>query len=172
MAVTPYLSLRLRSRVQVKSVTTILLETLIHAPAEACFNASRDVGLHLAAAADTGERVVAGRSSGLCELGDEITWEARHFGIKQQLAVKITDLDFPHFFADRMTRGAFKSMRHEHYYEAIAEGTLMKDKFMYETPFSVFGRIFDALLLKRHMTNFLVARNRFLKEYCESHTRG
>lgn len=149
-------------------MTTIELETIIRAPVAACFDASRDVGLHLGAAAHTGERVVAGRSSGLCELGDEITWEARHFGINQQLSVKITDLEYPRFFADRMTKGAFKSMRHEHYYETIPEGTLMRDRFMYETPFSVFGRIFDAILLKRHMTNFLLVRNQFLKEYCES----
>jgi ligand-binding SRPBCC domain-containing protein len=152
-------------------MTTIHLETLIHAPQEICFDASRDVGLHLGAAAHTGERVIAGRSSGLCKLGDEITWEARHFGIKQQLSVRITDMNFPHFFADRMTRGAFKSMRHEHYYETIAGGTLMKDKFMYETPFSVLGQIFDALLLKRHMINFLMGRNQFLKDYCESQAR-
>jgi ligand-binding SRPBCC domain-containing protein len=148
-------------------MTEIYLETFIAASREVCFNASRDVGLHLGSAAHTRERVVAGRNAGLCTLGDEITWEARHFGIKQQLSVKITELDFPRFFADRMTRGAFKSMRHEHYYEAVPGGTKMTDRFMYETPFWIFGRIFDSVLLKRHMTEFLSIRNRFLKEFCE-----
>ncbi len=59
-------------------MTEIFLETQINAPVEVCFRASLDVGLHLGSAASTGERVVAGRTSGVCELGDEITWEARH----------------------------------------------------------------------------------------------
>jgi ligand-binding SRPBCC domain-containing protein len=148
-------------------VTTILLETIIRAPVEACFDASRDAGLHLGSASNTGEKVIRGRTTGLFELGEEITWQARHFGVKQLLTVKIADFDFPHFFADEMVNGAFKSMRHEHYFEAIDGGTRMKDRFMYETPFWVFGAVFDVLLLKRHMTDFLLRRNKFLKEHCE-----
>ena len=150
------------------TVTEIRLETRINASPAVCFNASRDVGLHLGSAADTGERVLAGRTSGLCELGDEITWQARHFGIRQQLSVKITAVDFPRFFVDEMTRGAFKAMRHEHYFEPVEGGCLMKDKFRYETPFSIFGRLFDELVLKRHMTVFLLKRNAFLKQWCEN----
>ena len=134
--------------------------------------ASLDVGLHLGAAAHTGERVVAGRQSGICELGGEITWEARHFGVKQQLSIRITDLEFPRFFADEMTRGAFKSMRHEHHFEPAGEGCLMRDRFKYETPFGIFGRIFDVLLLRRHMTGFLLRRNAYLKAWCEDKRNG
>ncbi len=150
----------------------ILLETFIAAPVAICFDASRDVGLHLGSAAGTGECVVVGRTSGLFELGEEITWEARHFGVRQRLSVKITELNFPHFFADEMTRGAFQSMRHEHYFEAVRGGTLMKDRFMYEAPFGVFGAIFDVLLLKKHMRDFLLQRNEFLKAHCETAARG
>ena len=153
-------------------MTTILLETVIRAPVEICFNASLDVGLHLGSAADSGERVIEGRTSGLFALGEKITWEARHFGVKQRLTVEIAALDFPRFFADRMVKGAFKSMRHEHYFETTAGGTLMKDKFMYETPFGFFGDIFNSLLLKKHMTDFLLRRNQFLKEHCEAVARA
>lgn len=59
-------------------------------------------------------------------------------------------------------------MRHEHFFEAIDTGTLMTDKFYYETPFGIFGRIFDKLILKRYMTKFLMQRNRFLKEIVEN----
>jgi hypothetical protein len=43
----------------------------------------------------------------------------------------------------------------------------MKDKFMYETPYWICGSVFDTLFLKRHMKNFLLQRNRFLKNHCE-----
>lgn len=149
------------------SVTTLHLETIILAPIELCFDASRDVGLHLGSAADTGERVVAGRTSGLCELGDEITWEARHFGVRQELSVKIVALDYPNTFTDAMTRGVFRSMVHKHTFVSVAAGTRMVDVFAYEVPFSIAGKIFDALVLRRHMLAFLEKRNLFLKAWCE-----
>ncbi|MBX3722875.1 MAG: SRPBCC family protein [Turneriella sp.] len=153
-------------------MSTILLQTYIAAPIEVCFDAARDVGLHLGSAAGTGERVIRGRTTGLFERGEEITWQARHFGVRQRLTVRITELDFPRFFADEMVRGAFKAMRHEHYFAASGTVTLMTDKFMYETPFWVFGEIFDALFLKKHMTDFLMRRNQFLKAVCEQRARG
>ena len=149
-------------------MTRIELETIIAAPIGICFDAARDIGLHLAAAADTDERVIAGRRQGLCEAGDRITWQARHFSIVQQLSVEITDMEYPRFFCDRMTRGAFKSMYHEHYFEVVDGATCMKDRFVYETPFFLFGKIFDALILRRYMTNFLLGRNRYLTQYCEN----
>lgn len=149
-------------------MTVISLETRIQAPVETCFDAARDAGLHLGSAADTGESVIRGRTKGLFEKGEEITWQARHFGIRQRLTVRITELEFPRFFADEMVKGAFKAMRHEHCFEPIDGGTLMKDKFTYETPFWIFGAVFDALALKKHMTDFLLRRNEFLKTHCEA----
>ena len=149
-------------------MTEIILTTIINATAEKCFNLSLDVNLHLQSAEKTKERVIAGRTSGLFELNEEVTWEAVHFGIKQQLTVKIIKLDRPHFFADEMQKGAFKSMLHEHHFEEKNGSTLMKDIFRYEVPFGFIGRIFDKLILKNYMTGFLLERNRLIKNSAES----
>jgi ligand-binding SRPBCC domain-containing protein len=114
------------------------------------------------------ERVVAGRSSGRCTLGDEITWEATHFGIRQQLSSRITRFEAPRFFEDQMTRGAFKSIRHEHHFAAQEGHTLMTDIFCYEVPYGPAGWLFNKLVLKRYMTRFLLARNRCIKEAAEA----
>ena len=45
----------------------------------------------------TQERAIAGVTHGLIELGDEVTWEARHFGIRQTLKVRITGFERPSF---------------------------------------------------------------------------
>jgi ligand-binding SRPBCC domain-containing protein len=148
-------------------MTTIELTTQIAAPPAACFDAARSIDLHLSAAANTDERVVKGRTSGLCELGEEITWQARHFGVLQKLSVRITAMEFHSYFVDEMVRGAFKSMRHEHHFKADPGGTLMHDVFTYEVPLGPLGWIFNVLLLERHMRQFLLDRNRHLKEYCE-----
>jgi len=149
-------------------MTEIILTTLINASSEKCFDLSRDIDIHLKSAENTNERAIAGRTSGLFELNDTVTWEAKHFGIKQQLTVKITRFNRPHLFTDEMQKGAFKSMKHEHHFEEKEGITLMKDVFMYEVPFGFIGNIFDKLILKNHMTKFLIKRNKVLKTIAET----
>jgi hypothetical protein len=43
----------------------------------------------------------------------------------------------------------------------------MKDKLEYETPFGIFGELFDILFLEKHLMNFLLERNKTLKEVSE-----
>lgn len=149
-------------------MTTIRLVTFIHAPAKRCFDLSLSIDLHMESTKDTGERVVAGRENGLIQLGESVTWEARHFGVRQQLATHITVYTSPTHFRDEMLRGAFKSMVHDHYFEAKDGGTAMTDVFVYETPYGIFGAIFDILLLKRHMIKLLEERNDTIKRAAES----
>ena len=152
-------------------MTTIRLQTSIRASLQTCFDASRDVGAHLESLSHTNERVIAGRTSGLFELNDVVTWEAKHFGITQQLTVKITKMQPYTFFEDAMVRGAFRSMRHEHHFEEKNGVIIMTDVFAYETPGWIFGRLFDALVLKRYMTKLLQTRNEVIRQRAEKPVR-
>lgn len=149
-------------------MTEIVLTTSIKAGIQRCFDIARDAGAHLGSMGHAGERVVAGRSEGLFELHDEVTWEAVHLGIKQRLSTKITGFRQPEFFEDTMLKGAFKSMRHGHYFESRGTVTLMKDIFRYETPFGAAGRLFDRIYLRRYMQKLLEQRNAFIKSVAES----
>jgi hypothetical protein len=44
----------------------------------------------------------------------------------------------------------------------------MTDVLQYETPFGVFGKLFDVLFLKKHLTQFLLERNKTLKIVSEN----
>ena len=55
----------------------VRLETLIHAPIDRCFDLSRDIDLHIRSTEGTEEIAVAGVTTGLIGLGEEVTWE-RH----------------------------------------------------------------------------------------------
>ena len=149
-------------------MTKITLHTIIKAPIEKCFELSRDVNIHLKSAHKTNEKVISGRNEGQFELNDIVTWRAKHFGIYQNLTVQITNMEYPHFFEDKMLKGAFKSMVHKHYFENINGFTKMTDEFEYEVPFGFIGKIFDKLILKNYMTNFLKIRNKTIKEVAES----
>ncbi|HEY8738489.1 MAG TPA: SRPBCC family protein [Candidatus Dormibacteraeota bacterium] len=146
----------------------IRLETLIAAPIETCFDMARDVDLHQRSTAASAEKVVAGVTSGRMELGDEVTWEATHFGVRQRLSSRITAFDRPNRFVDEMVRGAFARFRHTHDFMRQNAGTLMVDVFDYTSPLGVVGRLADFLFLRRYMTRLLQRRNAYLKSAAES----
>lgn len=148
-------------------MATIKLLTKIKAPIDKCFDVSRDIKVHELSTKYTNEKAVAGKTSGLCEINDEITWQATHFGIRQHLTIKITKLNRPIFFEDVMLKGAFNSMRHEHHFIQVNECTEMTDIFYYEVPFGFLGIWFDKLILEKYMTKFLLTRNQIIKEVSE-----
>jgi ligand-binding SRPBCC domain-containing protein len=145
----------------------IRIETIIKADRQRCFDLARSVGAHLGSTADSGERVVAGRKEGLLELGEEVTWEATHLGIRQRLTARITRLEPPVLFVDEMVKGAFAEFQHTHEFEEHEAGTLMRDLFAYRSPLGILGNLADALFLERYMTRFLEKRAAFLKSEAE-----
>ena len=149
---------------------TIELETEIAAPIERVFDLSRCIDAHIDSASKTKEQAVAGRTSGLIECGETVTWSAVHFGIRQRLTVRITELQRPNYFVDEMVSGAFKRMRHRHDFLPTAQGTLMKDVFEFDAPFGLLGRMAEKLILDRYMTQFLETRNAHLKCMLEDGT--
>jgi ligand-binding SRPBCC domain-containing protein len=146
----------------------IRLRTSIAAPPERVFDLARSIDALQDSAEGTQERAVGGVTKGLIGLGEEVTWEARHLGIKQRLTVRITRLERPARFQDVMVSGAFKSMKHDHEFVAQPPGTLMVDRFEFESPFGIVGRIVDRLFLAGYLTRFLVRRNEILKNLAES----
>lgn len=148
-------------------MTTITIVTTIRATPERCFDASRDLDLHLDSMADTGERAVAGRTSGLIELGEQVTWEGRHFGIRQRFTSAITAYDRPRHFQDSMVRGAFHSFVHDHYFEACEDGTRMTDVLVFQSPLGVLGAMVDRLLMTKYLTRMLTKRNEVVKAVLE-----
>lgn len=147
---------------------TLELTTLIAAPVERVFDLARSIDLHMDSTAGTGERAVAGVTSGLIGLGQEVTWQARHFGVWQRLSVRITAFEPPSYFTDTMLKGAFRRMEHHHYFEAAPRGTRMRDVFSYESPLGLLGRLADVLFLERYMRAFLTERNRVIRAAAES----
>lgn len=145
----------------------IQLETYINADIHLVFDLSRSVEIHQLSTADTKERVLAGRFSGLMELHESVTWEARHFGVVQQLTSKITALKYPDYFVDEMQKGIFSSFKHEHIFKSHLSGTLMIDVFQYVAPLGILGRLADQLFLYTYMKNLLIKRNEVIRLHAE-----
>jgi len=143
-------------------------QEFVQASIERCFDLARDVDIHTRTTEGTEEKAVGGVTTGLLLAGDVVTWEAVHFGIKQELTAKVTVMDRPYMFEDIMVKGAFHSFHHIHEFIEKDNGTLMIDRFQYTSPYGVIGVIADKLFLESYMRKFIVSRARALKHIAEN----
>jgi len=146
----------------------IELSTHINAPIGQCFDLARSIDLHIESTKQTGEQAIAGRTTGLIGLGETVTWRAKHFGFWQTLTSKITKFDYPNYFTDEMVEGTFKSYRHEHRFHTVNNQTVMKDVFVFESPYGWLGELANYLFLARYMQRLLEKRNKVIKDTTES----
>jgi len=143
------------------------IETRIAAPIELCFDLARDIDFHTGSLESTGERAVAGRTTGLIGLGESVTWEARHLGVRQQLTAEVTVFDRPTYFRDVMTAGAFRSFAHDHRFEVCDGNTIMIDDVEFQSPFGPLGKMVDFLFMTGYLRRLLEARSIVLKQEAE-----
>ena len=146
----------------------IELVTRVAAPIERCFDLARSIDLHMASTNWTGERAIAGITSGLIGSEQEVTWKGRHFAVLITHTSRITAYDRPRYFQDCMVRGSFRSFCHDHFFEGSDGATLMRDVMQFAAPFGALGSLVESLVLKRHMLGLLARRNQHIRRVAES----
>jgi ligand-binding SRPBCC domain-containing protein len=148
----------------------IILETKIQAPIQRVFDLARSIDLHIQSFKESGETVAAGRKKGLINIHEYVTWKGKHFGIKQRLTSAITNMIHPYFFEDKMIKGPFAKLEHQHYFENDFQhnNTIMKDVFYYQSPMGPIGCLADKIFLKNYLKQILLKRNNFIKSYAEN----
>ena len=148
-------------------MTTIQLITKIKADPKTVFDLSRNIDVHQTSMTASKEKANAGRTSGLINLNETVTWQGKHFGLPLKHQSKITKMSLHDSFTDEMVEGSFKSFKHEHIFNDENGITVMIDNLQYETPCGIFGKISDWLFLKKYMTNLIRKHNRFIKTAAE-----
>ena len=146
-------------------------KTMIGAPIERCFDLARSVEVHLAGNVHCGEQAMAtgGVTTGLIGLGERVTWRAKHLGVWRKLTSEITAMERPAYFQDTMIRGAFRMMKHDHFFRAVSlVSTEMTDVLIFEAPLGILGRLAEWALLRRYMRALLRERNAVIREIAES----
>ncbi|MFV8362219.1 SRPBCC family protein [Flavobacterium sp. ZT3P35] len=152
-------------------MTTIQLTTKIKAPIEIIFDLSRNIDVHQQSTAKSNETAIDGITSGLINLNETVTWRGKHFGVYLTHKSIISAMVIPTYFVDEMLEGKFKSFKHQHTFIQKNGFVIMEDKIQYETPYGIFGKLFDHFLLKKHLTNFILDRNLFIKALAENHQK-
>ena len=150
-------------------------KTMIGAPIERCFDLARSVEVHLEGNVHCGEQAMAigGVTTGLIGLGERVTWRAKHLGVWRKLTSEITAMERPAYFQDTMIRGAFRMMKHDHFFRTVSletteETTEMTDVLVFEAPLGILGRLAEWALLRRYMRALLRERNAVIREIAES----
>lgn len=146
----------------------IHLTTFIKAPIERVFDLSRSITLHKVSTSKTGEKAIAGVTSGLISKDETVTWQAKHLFKTRQFTSKITEMQSPLLFIDEMINGDFKNFRHQHHFKRVENGTIMIDLVDFESPYAALGKIVNSIFLKKYIETFLVKRNTTIKEYAET----
>jgi ligand-binding SRPBCC domain-containing protein len=83
-------------------------------PKSELFDLARSVDVHKDSMVGSREEAVAGVTSGLISLGEEVTWRAWHFGIPLQMTSRITEMHAPDYFVDEQVKGPFRRLRGLH----------------------------------------------------------
>ncbi|MFB9652363.1 SRPBCC family protein [Pseudarthrobacter oxydans] len=131
-------------------------------PPERLFDLARSIDVHVESQKGSGERAVAGVTSGLIGEGQEVTWRARHFGLPLTMTSRVTQVDFPRSFTDEQVRGPFRSFRHVHEFEAAPGGCIMTDRVEFAAPFGLLGSAAGKLVLRPYLQRLIRDRGRFL----------
>lgn len=147
---------------------TIHITTVIHAPLDRVFDLSRSITVHKRSMAHMQEGAITGRSNGLIEMDETVTWQAKYLGKLRQLTTRITAMRKTEYFCDEMVSGDFTYMKHEHHFKEIGNGTVAIDIMEFGTPYGWLGRLFERFYLHKYMTELVRLRNSVIKDYAES----
>jgi ligand-binding SRPBCC domain-containing protein len=81
-------------------------------------------------------------------------------GIKMNWMTEITTVKDGEYFIDEQRFGPFKFWHHEHHFETIVGGVLMKDRLSYGMPFGFIGQIVNSLAVEKQTTEIFAFREK------------
>lgn len=145
----------------------IEITTRIAAPLSFCFDLARDIDFHVRSLQHTGERAVAGTTTGRIGPGESVTWQARHLGVTQTLTSNITAFEPPHYFQDTMTHGAFKRFQHDHFFDPHPDDpaiTVMRDVIDFASPWGPLGWAVDRVFMSGYLRRLIAQRGLAIRE--------
>jgi ligand-binding SRPBCC domain-containing protein len=142
---------------------TFVCTTWTSRPRLEIFNLARSIDAHKESMAGSREEAVAGVTSGLIALGEEVTWRAWHFGVPLRMTSRITEMQIPDYFVDEQVRGPFQRFRHVHEFTEDLNGTTtMVDRVEFAAPLGFLGRLVEKLVLAPYLQQLIESRNHHL----------
>lgn len=96
--------------------------------------------------------------------GFRIKYRIKVFGVPVTWVSKISEYEPGKRFVDIQTKGPYAYWRHEHRFEGVEGGTLMRDRVQYRLPFGILGSAVHGLLVARQLEHIFDYRARIIGE--------
>jgi len=101
------------------------------------------------------------------QLGSRITLEARHFGIRQRLALEVVEFDSDRLLTDEQREGPFGFYRHRRQIEPQGDGSRMMEVVEFRPPGGMMGMLLSADRLYRYIADLHEHRTQALRRLLE-----
>ena len=143
--------------------------TFVEAASDVVFDLELDVDVHAASLPRSRETARTNTGRRRLALGDEVTFRARHFGLRWRMTSRITACERPDRFVDEQISGPFRTLRHEHLFRALpSRGTEMTDRVTVSAPLGPVGAVVTRLLLAPYLRRLLKQRAAHIKRMAEA----
>jgi ligand-binding SRPBCC domain-containing protein len=144
--------------------TVIEVVSLIDAAPLRVFDLELDVDVHADSLPGSGETATTSTGRRRLALGDEVSFRARHLGLRWHMTSRISAYERPYRFVDEQVRGPFRALRHEHRFEDLGDGrTRMTDRMSIRAPLGPLGAIVTRILLAPYLKRLLTQRASHIK---------
>ncbi|MCC7501066.1 MAG: SRPBCC family protein [Flavobacteriales bacterium] len=86
------------------------------------------------------------------------------FGIPLTWVTRLDEVDAPHSFVDTQMKGPYKPWWHQHAFEVVEGGVLMRDRVEYELPLGAMGELAHRIFVRRRLKEIFDFRNDTLRK--------
>lgn len=152
---------------------TFEVVTAVTAAPSVLFDLALDVDVHAASLAGSDERATTSTGRRCLQLGEEVTFAARHVGVRWRMTSRITAYERPWRFVDEQVRGPFALLRHEHRFEPLGPGrTRATDRMTIALAGGRAGGLVTRRVVAPYLRRLLRRRADHLRRVAESGTGG
>jgi ligand-binding SRPBCC domain-containing protein len=146
----------------------IHLTTFIAAPIERVFNLSRSLAVYKYLFNNRKERFSSGAGSGLLNKDETLSIIARHAGKTRLSMLKVTTMEKPVRFTEEQVKGDLQHYRHEHYFKAVDNGTIVIDLLDFGHPRGIIGKYLGKIYLRNYLEELIRKHNEVIRSYAET----
>lgn len=145
----------------------IVVVTDVAAPAQVLHDLVLDVDVHAESLRGSGESATTSTGRRTLAEGDEVTFRARHLGVRWTMTSRVTTVERPHRIVDEQVRGPFRRMRHEHVFAPGPRGTRMTDRMEVALRGGPVGALVVRLVAEPYLRRLLRERADHLRSVAE-----
>ncbi|MEZ0494403.1 SRPBCC family protein [Kineococcus sp. TBRC 1896] len=145
----------------------IVVVTDVAAPPEVLHDLVLDVDVHADSLRGSGESATTSTGRRTLAEGEEVTFTARHLGVRWTMTSRVSVAERPHRVVDEQVRGPFRRMRHEHLFTPTGRGTRMTDRVALALPGGPFGALAVRWVAEPYLRRLLRRRAEHLRAVVE-----